>query len=127
MHNQPVHNKFVILKDVTHGGMTLVIARCTFHNQITGPIDQFKKCISGGWWEWDRKEMKIRFYGESDQFGWYEWDHLNECIQKGEVYTNSYKTRKFDLSGMTEITATDHRRQEQNKLIKIPNKTNYEI
>lgn len=117
MWNKPVHNKFVIIKDGDK--LMMVIARCTYHAEITGTLNHVTKCISGGWWDWDRKNKTIRFFGDSDQFGWYKFSDLEECIKSGEVYTNSYKTRKFDLSEMVSITATDHEKQIQNKIIEL--------
>lgn len=77
-----VFAKFIIETDDDLGDC-LIIAKCTYHNQLaTDPT----KVKGGGWWTF--KDNTYTLKGESHEFGKAKLDDIKKCIEAGNVFRN---------------------------------------
>jgi len=80
-----VFPKFIIETDKELGDV-LIIARCTYHKELA---TDFTKIKGGGWWKLDKETQTFTLNGDSHDFGRAKVEDIKNCIDKGDVYTNS--------------------------------------
>lgn len=87
-----VHPKFII-QDDEELGLCLIIARCTFHKELSKDVTKVK---GGGLWDMKRDTMTITLSGSSHDFGSCRLEDIQKCIESGNIYSSSYLHRKYD-------------------------------
>ena len=80
-----VFPKFIIETDAELGDC-LVIAKCTYHNQL---VTDKTKVKGGGWWRLDKNTNTFILYGDSYEYGKAKLENVESCIKAGHVYSNS--------------------------------------
>lgn len=83
-----VFPKFIIEEDKE--GLFLVIAKCTYHKQLTDN----KEAVKGGGW-WNNEDNLFTLHGESHDFGKARLEDITNCIKNKRVYSNKYQTHSL--------------------------------
>lgn len=79
-----VYPKFIIETDEQVGDC-LIIAKCTYHNQIATDITKVK---GGGWWIKSSDNTTFTLYGESHEFGRARIENIANCVHRKKVFSN---------------------------------------
>jgi len=82
-----VFPKFIIEED------NLIIAKCTYHKQLAINEDKVK---GGGWFRYDKANNAFILSGSSHDFGSAKIEDIKKCIELGNVYGNTRRSRKMD-------------------------------
>lgn len=77
-----VFPKFIIEGDV------LVIAKCKYHKEL---VHDKEKVKGGGWWRLDKETNTMILDGDSHDFGAAKVEDIKACIDKGNVFSDSYQ------------------------------------
>jgi hypothetical protein len=80
-----VFPKFIIETDDELGDV-LIIAKCTYHKELTTNKEKVK---GGGWFKFNKETNTFILSDESYDFGRAKIEDIKNCIDKGNVYTNS--------------------------------------
>jgi len=81
--------KFIIKTDGLLGNC-LILSRCTYHKDLATDISKVK---GGGFWV--KKDNMFIFNGSSHDFGKASFEDIQNCVLKGNVYTNPYMTHSI--------------------------------
>ena len=71
-------------------GENLIIAKCTYHKELAEDVSLVR---GGGWWS--KKDDSFTLFGKSEDFGTASLEDIQECILKGNVFTNSFLTHSI--------------------------------
>ncbi len=74
-------------------GDALIIAKCTYHSEI---VENKELVKGGGWHRLDSETKTFTLYGDSHDFGKARLEDIKDCVEKGNVFTDSWQCNKLD-------------------------------
>ena len=80
-----VFQKF-ILKEDDKLGLCMILAKCTFHKQLTTDHDKVR---GGGMWQYIKDNNEMLLFGKSYDFGACSLEDLKHVVQNNKVFKNS--------------------------------------
>ena len=114
-----VFPKFIIKTDDELGDC-LIIAKCSYRKDLA---DDASKVKGGGWWVF--KDNTFVMYGDSHDFGAATIEDIKNCVNSGNVFTNSMlinsiaEDHEFGYNTGTEIISLKNDVGEKNGLSKL--------